>query len=359
MSAQVSQQADEKLHLVAGSGGCRAMLANLGMLLALNWLGKLKVASMGGISGGAIPFCLYAAGLSLEEIVDCAIGLDFETLVRPQEKLSSVLKTHYQAGRRKGRLPGKGIYSMENFAKWLETRLKGEWPRRELFWTMATDDNGAQVLFTENGMFKRIQGEAFQQIAAPARPESAICASCTVPGFFIPINLPLPTGGQLQLYDGALSFEGTRPLSVVDFFAFKQGTRLVFCDVGAERNNYDRLYNSIWRIICGGRCLPSYKAKTGEKNFGMPVVEILPTVTAVRSFEFSAPASRKWKAILEGFAATTQALTRSGLLSLEETMQARGLLQEVEHLEKACQEERLDFSVKLRALLILRGVLKS
>lgn len=359
MSAQIQQQAEEKLHLVAGSGGCRAMLANLGMLLALNWLGKLKVASMGGISGGAIPFCLYAAGLSLEEIVDCAIGLDFETLVRPQEKLSSVLKTHYQAGRRKGQLPGKGIYSMENFAGWLETRLKSQWPGREVFWTMATDEKGAQILFTGDGMFRRMQGEAFQRIAAAARPESAICASCTVPGFFIPVNLPLPSGGQLKLYDGALSFEGTRPLSVVDFFAGLPGTRLVFCDVGAERNNYDRLYNSIWRIICGGRCLPSYKSKTDRNKLSMPVLEVLPTVTAVRSFEFSAPASKKWKAILEGFAATTQAMTRNGWLSLEETLEAKSLLQEIEHLEKACQEDRQDFSVQVRALLILRGVLKS
>ena len=76
--ASRSDKDEAGFHIIAGSGGCRAMLATIGMLLALFWFGIRKIKSAGGISGGAIPMVFLAAGFNVRQIVKLAVDLDFQ-----------------------------------------------------------------------------------------------------------------------------------------------------------------------------------------------------------------------------------------------------------------------------------------
>ena len=68
-------------HLIAGPGGARAILAATGMLMALNYFGFRSFASLGGVSGGAIPVRLFAAGVSVRRLVELSVELDFQSLL--------------------------------------------------------------------------------------------------------------------------------------------------------------------------------------------------------------------------------------------------------------------------------------
>ncbi len=332
------------------------MLAALGMLLALCWFGFRKCKTVGGISGGAIPQVLYAAGYSIEEIVELAINLDFQSLLDYGERISRVMLDHYSYGRHKGDLPNKGTFKMDRFEAWLEAKLNGAWPDKIEYWTMATDEKGAQILLTKDGMFRREEGGAIVQISKSVPPlGKSICATCTVPGVFTPVEIVLDSGAKLKLWDGALSWEAMRPITLVEEHYGATPGEIIVCDVGAELNTYDRLYNSIWKLLCGGRCVPPMGRKNGNED---KMLLVLPAVTAVRTFEFTAHSDKKWAAIMEGFAATVDALNKAYRLTDEQYLQGKALVAEFNRLLGSCKKAAPGtLSARTQALLIDKGVL--
>lgn len=350
----------ESYHIVAGSGGCRAMLATLGMLMALRWFGIRKYKSTGGISGGSIPLAFLAAGFSLREIVDMAISLDFESLLDQGDKITQVMIDHYgySASRQSGSLPAKGRFRMERFEKWLQEKLGGKWPDHLVYWAMATDRLGAQVLLTAQGAFrKQAEGERFAPVTStPTSPGRAICGSCVVPGFFAPVDLVAASGETEKLYDGALSWESTCPVGVVeDFFAASPG-EIIALDVGPELNTYDRIYNTFWRVICGGRCVPPMGRKSGNAD---KILLVEPAVTGVRSFEFGAHRDKKWLAIMQGFAATVDALNKGYKLTEEQYLRGRDVVTAFNTLCVSLRKKpEGELSQQIEALLAESGVLE-
>lgn len=332
------------------------MLATLGMLLALWWFGTRKCKTVGGISGGAIPQLLFAAGFSVKEIVELAINLDFQSLLDQGEKISRVMLDHYSGSRHTGDLPGKGKFKMDRFESWLEAKLNGVWPRDIEYWTMATDEKGAQILLTREGAFRREESGTFVQISKSAPPlGKSICATCTVPGVFTPIEIVLDSGARLKLWDGALSWEAMRPITLVEEFYGATAGDIIVCDVGAELNAYDRLYNSIWKLLCGGRCVPPKGRKNDNEE---KMLLVLPAVMAVRTFEFAAHSDKKWAAIMEGFAATVDALNKTYRLTNEQYLQGKSLVTEFNRLLSICKKAKPGtLSERTEALLIDRGVL--
>jgi predicted acylesterase/phospholipase RssA len=302
-------------HFIAGPGGCRAMLASLGALMALAYVGIRQFRSLGGISGGSIPTAFLAAGYSLEQIAEIAIALDFQSLLDEEAPMSKVMARHYRTGRHKSELPENGRYKMSRLARWLNSALSCKWPAATPYWTMATDQAGAQILMSQNGVFRRIRGGSFQTLTeVPQSAGLAICASCAVPGLFSPIKVEELIKPPLTLYDGALSWEGARPVSIVQGHFGAPEETIIICDVGVDLNASDKLYSILWKVVCGGRCVAKWTS--GPNRIG--ALLITPSVNGVRSFEFSASADKKWQAIIEGFLAAVAAMKIGGRLTAEQ-----------------------------------------
>ncbi len=355
---EVSRSLDDGagFHIIAGSGGCRAMLATIGMLLALFWFGMRKIKSVGGISGGAIPMAFLAAGFHVKEIAKFAVELDFQSLLDYGERITWVLIEHYSGSRQKGDPPAKGTFNMNRFESWLHEKLGTEWPEHLNFWTMATDVRGAQVLLCGDGVFHREEGGTFVRLAS-GRPSlsKSICATCTVPAVFMPVDLPLDDGSFLKVWDGALSWESMRPVSLVEEFYNATPGEMILCDVGVELNRFDRYANHVWRLICGGRCVPPRRKRSINED-KMLVIE--PAVMAVRSFEFAAHSDKKWLAIMEGFAATVDALNRGHRLTDVQYLEGRALLDEFKRLVHDNKDARTGkITEQTEQLLSLYGVL--
>jgi predicted acylesterase/phospholipase RssA len=342
--------------LICGPGGCRSIIGSIGLLLALDWFGCRNFSTVGGISGGSIPLSLFADGFSTKQIVEMAMNLDFQELLDQDGRLTSVMLEHCWQSRFKGELPTRGKFHMRRFADWLDDKFGQRWPQAFPYWTMATDSSGAQVMFTVDGVFRREQGGQFFRLSR-ITPDlaAAICASCTIPGFFVPGKIVLDSGETLTLYDGALSWESMRPVTMVqDFYSAKPADIIMF-DVGPELNRCDRAFNAVWGVLCGGRCVPP-RGFDSSKHDG--VVMILPAVTKLRSFDFAAHPDKKWAAVMECFASAVLALNSAYRLTEEQFAEAKDLLADYNSFGNVFH--RMDpgeLSARTQALLILRGVL--
>lgn len=343
-------------HLIAGSGGCRAMLATIGMLLALFWFGIRKFKSAGGISGGSIPMAFLGAGFSVKQIAKLAVELDFQTLLDYGEKITWVLIDHYSGSRHQGNPPGKGSFRMDRFEQWLHEKLGGSWPDKLEYWTMATDIKGAQILLSSTGAFRKEEGGQFVRISSQTPPLGrSICATCTVPGVFFPIDLTLENGEAVKLWDGALSWESMRPATLVEEFYQATPGEIILCDVGVELNRLDRYANHIWKLICGGQCVPPRGKRSVNEN-KMLVIE--PAILSIRTFEFAAHPDKKWMAIMEGFAATVDALNKGYRLTDVQYLQGRALIDEFNHLVKEQKDKPPGTITQMtEALLVKHGVM--
>jgi hypothetical protein len=219
---------------------------------------------------------------------------------------------------------------MNRFETWLHEKLGSAWPQKLEYWTMATDIKGAQVLLTAGGAFRREEGGRFVRLTSSQPPlGKSICATCTVPGVFVPVDLPLDDGSVLKVWDGALSWESMRPASLVEEFYSATPGEMILCDVGVELNRLDRYANHVWKLICGGRCVPP-RGRRSINEDQMLVVQ--PAVLSVRTFEFAAHSDKKWMTIMEGFAATVDALNKGYRLTDAQYLEGRALLDEFNHL---------------------------
>lgn len=310
------------IHLIGGPGGSRAILAVSGMLLALNFLGMKKFATIGGISGGSLPLRLLAGGMSVSKIVETAIELQFLNLLESHSKMSSVMADHYRSSRYKGERPLKGIYRSEKLGEWVNSF--GAWPQS--FWTMAVEGN-AQILFTEEGVFERQENQPFS-ILSPCRHDlgAAIRASCSVPGWFTPVEMTIEEKSrELTLYDGGLSWEGRTPMSIVKDHFGAESRDIIMCDVGNDPGAKEFIISAIWHLVCGGRCITPLGKSAEEID---QEVLVTPVVTSLRSFDFDAHPDRKWEAIMEGFAATVLDLNKSYRLEEEQFLRAKKIIEE-------------------------------
>jgi predicted acylesterase/phospholipase RssA len=293
--------------------------------MALNYFGFHSFESVGGISGGAVPLRFYAAGVTVPEMIDLAINLDFGSLLDQEATMTGVMVDHYyrSGSRYKDQLPTKGKYNGLRFAKWIESVAGGGWPTKLNFWTMAVDKE-AQILLTHQGVFNRQEGGTFTQISTTTPPLGrSIFASCTVPGYFTPVDLTLDNGEKLTLHDGAWSWEGMRPITLVEEHYHARPGDIILCDVGPDPSTYEWVLTSIWKLICGSRCVPPLGQKAVAEN---EVLLIKPVVTSIGTFEFTAHSDKKWQAIMEGFAATAHALNKAYRLTEDQYLKGRDIV---------------------------------
>jgi len=315
----------QSIHLIGGPGGSRAILAVSGMLLALKYLGIENYVTIGGISGGSLPLRLLASGMSVKQIVETAIDLRFLDLLDADAKISAVMADHYRSGRYKGQRPAKGLYRSEKLGDWVNSfSLDGDWPQR--FWTMAVEGE-SQILFTSEGLYERTKGQPFKVICAQSQDlGKAVRASCSVPGWFTPVEVVLDKEGRkLLLYDGGLSWEGRTPLSIPEDHFKAHPKNVIMCDVGIEPGAKEFIFSAIWKLVCGGKCITPLGERPAKDDQNLV---IRPVVTSVSSFDFDAHPDRKWEAIMEGFAATVLDLNKAYRLDAEKFLQAREIIEE-------------------------------
>lgn len=313
----------QSIHLIGGPGGSRAILAVSGMLLALKYLGFDRYATIGGISGGSLPLRLLAGGMSVGQIVENAVELRFLDLLDADETMSAVMADHYRKGRYRGQRPAKGLYRSEKLGDWVNS-FCGDWPHN--FWTMAVDKE-AQILFTAAGVYERNKGQPFSVICAQSQDlGKAVRASCSVPGWFTPVELiPNSDGRKLILYDGGLSWEGRTPLSIPEDHFQADPKSVIMCDVGVEPGAREFIFSAIWKLVCGGKCITPLGERPCKDDQALVVK---PVITSVSSFDFDAHPDRKWEAIMEGFAATVLALNKAYRLDAQTFLQAREIIEE-------------------------------
>lgn len=312
------------IHLIGGPGGSRAILAASGMLMALKYLGIDKFATIGGISGGSLPLCLLAGGMSVKEIVEIAIDLRFLDLLDEDAKMTAVMADHYRSGRYRGLRPAKGLYRSEKLAAWVNSFYDGRWP--ENFWTLAVEHD-SQILFTADGVFERTKDQPFSIICRQSQNlGDAVRASCSVPGWFTPVAMEITKGGRtLTLYDGGLSWEGRTPLSIPHDHFQARPKDIIMCDVGVEPGAREFIFSAIWNFVCGGRCITPLGKRPDD---GDELLVVAPVVTTVSSFDFNAHPDQKWQAVMEGFAATVLDLNKAGRLEVETFLKAKQIIEE-------------------------------
>ncbi len=301
------------------------MLAMLGMFLALWWFGFRTFKTIGGISGGSIGLRFFAEGMGICKVINLAMQ-DFSTLIDEECGMKSVLWGHYftDATRFKGEPPSGGKYRLDRLREWLDSFSDGRWPTVIPFWTMAVDKSGAQYLMTVEGVFKRVQGENFRKVSNVTPPIGlAICASCTVAGYFKPMVITLDNGETVTLYDGAYSFESFRPISVLTEHYGAQPGDIIIGDVGPDLDLRDRLKGHLWSRFCGGRCVPPKGKKSEHEN---KVLLVNARIWGVRSFDFDAHTDQKWLAIMEGFLSMTLALNDGHRITEEQFLNAKDLI---------------------------------
>jgi predicted acylesterase/phospholipase RssA len=219
-------------HIVFGGGISRALVADLGVLMAARQRG-LSFASVGGISAGAVMPLLDAAGVSIEEMTKLVMRHNLSDFLHQNYSrfhLPRLIWRVINSRRYERTLPSNGLYSTEKLADFIESYVK-EWP--EKYWTMAYTPNGdAQIIFTKYGVFKRSRDGKVELVdKTPAPIGLAIRATGAVPGFFDSVKYTTSSGQSYDLFDGFISWDGYCPAALVESFFGAQRQSIIACDV--------------------------------------------------------------------------------------------------------------------------------
>jgi len=304
-------------NLVGGAGGSRAILAVSGAILACHQAGLSKWHTLGGASGGSIPTVMLAAGVHPTKIVHMTIEMDFASMLTRHASLRQILLAFIMKDRYEKTRPRKGILSSEKLGKFIDD-LVTTWPAN--YWTVATVGKG-QWLFNAEGVFEYTERGLRQISNVPVSVSLAIRATCAVPGIIDAV--PYKLGDKTRyLFDGAFGMDGRCPVGVVKRI-YKQPARLIIaCDVGEEQKSKRELrIRKFWKLICGNGCLRESEGPTPRNSEG--VILVKPTVTSVRSLQFTLTRDQKWEAVMSGFMGAVPQLEAEGLLTGEQLEKAK------------------------------------
>lgn len=309
-------------HLVCGAGGSRAILGSAGAIVACELAGMNDWVSMGGISGGSIPTVMLAAGGDPIEMMNMAVEIDFASLVPRHATplrllIAFLLKNRFEYTR-----PHKGVLGSEKLGEWMDARIP-VWPKK--FWTMAVVGR-TQVVFTADGVFQYLADGSSRMISdKPAPVGLAIRATCAVPGIIDAV----PYQGR-WLFDGALSWDGLCPVGLVQRVFGADPNEIVACDVGDEPTRWNAMVTWFWKLVCGGHCVPP----DNTVNYtGSGVLMMEPSVTSVRSLQFTLTTEDKWEAVQSGFQEAVGEMAAAGVLTGAKLAELQAISQDVELLK--------------------------
>ncbi len=226
-----------KLGLALGSGGLRGA-AHIGVLRSLERHGLLPDC-LSGSSAGAVVAALYAAGYTVSEMIDLALGLTADKIYDPHItwRSLSALARHWLCRRLSLKPPTswpfpKGLLQGEAWERYLVSLL-GDQQFRDLklpLAILAVDvDNGQSVAFASAALS---QADVTLTGATVAQ---AVRASTSIPGVFVPLHL-----FGFTLVDGAVK------ASVPAHLARNLGADVVLAvDLGVVRGGVEQVENIV------------------------------------------------------------------------------------------------------------------
>lgn len=153
-----------KVNLVLSGGAARG-IAHIGVIKALEELG-FEIASISGVSAGALVGAFYCAGYKPEEMLKIVVSNTWLRYIRPK-------------------VPKLGLFSLNKAVAFLRNHLHAERIeelRREL-WITALDINSGRTIYFNSGELYPI-----------------LLGSCALPGIFEPVRY-----GDFLLIDGGVT----------------------------------------------------------------------------------------------------------------------------------------------------------
>lgn len=290
------------MHLVCGSGGTRAFLTGAGAILACDTAGIKNWSSVGGVSGGSIISALYAGGMPATQLVEEVIGYDFATLFSKTGTLYGLIRGNLPRRPKtlERRAIREGIMKSEGLGAIIDHHVP-TWP--ENFWTMAVSGK-YHILFTAQGVFQIHNGVTTRLSDKPAPLGLAIRASCAVPGILESIEYL----GR-YLFDGALSDYGDCPTGIPRRHFLAPANKIVACDVSGGMTRQRRALFAVGRLISGRISQKLHPNSRIDEIFIAPRVSHLGG-----SLEFNLTREQKEAAVLSGFTAAVEQLSRAGVL---------------------------------------------
>lgn len=304
-------------HLVCGAGGTRAIIGCTGAIVGLHAQGYHSWATIGGISGGAFPAVLFAAGVPLRNLIRRCLSSDFATLLKRNRHLFDVIRKFILQGRDQ-RLPRTAIHCSKEMVKFLD-KLVPVWPDK--FWTMCVADvpgkGRCQVLFTKAGAFVYTKDGFCKQISStPPSVGTAVAGSCAIPGVIDHIEYM-----GMHLYDGMLSWDGRTPAGLVKKHFGAEYEDIVAVDVGGLKPAFPGLQQRILAYLCDEDCHPdTHKRAEDWERLGVKVVRA--NVNAFGSLNLNPTRDQRSNALRLGYRATLRALTSKKKVKINPTASA-------------------------------------
>jgi predicted acylesterase/phospholipase RssA len=257
---------------VFGGGIARALVADLGVLMAARKRG-LSFASTGGISAGAVMPLLYAAGISDDQLKDIVMTRNLGDFMDHNYRTLHLARLAWRVLNRhsyRKSLPSKGLYNTGKLADFLETVVTA-WP--ENYWTMAFAPKvDAQIIFTREGVHKRFRdGKIVLVDSKPAAIGLAVRATCAVPGFFDSVIYVSSSGESFELFDGFLSWDGYCPAAFVEKFFGATRQSIIACDVIQYKTPNRLLDKGYLAVLTPNPPFPPHQFKPSllQKSMGM------------------------------------------------------------------------------------------
>lgn len=308
---------EKELHLVCGAGGTRAILGCTGAIFGLYAQGYQTWATIGGISGGAMPALLCAAEISPRQILRKSILTDFAALLLKKRHMFTVLRKFLRQ-KKAERMPRTAIHCSKGLIKFLN-ELVPVWPDK--FWTMAIADvpgkGRCQVLFTKAGVFVYKKDGSFEQIAFQPPPVGeAVAASCAIPGVIDHVEMH-----GMYLYDGMLSWDGRTPAAIVQKHFGAAYEDIVAVDVGGIQNAFPALQKHLLAYWCSTDCHPDTHMRADDwEKLGVKVVRA--NVTNFTSLKLSPTRKQRSAALRIGFRAAVRSFGAKKKIRINPTASA-------------------------------------
>jgi len=300
-------------HLVCGSGGSKAGLTSTGVILACR-AAEIKLDTIGGVSGGAIPAVMAAAELPSHKMIELAKMTDFSGLLDKKKLLTPFIRE-----RKKIDLLQDGIYGSSKLGELTDLHVK-EWPAK--FWTMAVGRE-SEVMFTKNGVVEYTRGNSQHLISSkPAQVGDAVRATCAIPAL-----LESVTYLGRRLFDGALGRFGKCPTQMVTtHFGVHADNVIASLPVGAMSYVNKGLY--LFAKYLSGNF---EKDRSGLAETAGIVIR--PEVNSFHSLKFLLNSNQKDEAILSGYRAGIEQFAKADLIGGQKLEAARAAGLSIEALE--------------------------
>jgi predicted acylesterase/phospholipase RssA len=307
--------ANQGWHIVLGSGGSKAALTGAGVVLATR-AARLKIESIGGVSGGFVPAALAATDMPSHQFLEVARKTDIASLLTQRPLFRQVVKEG-----RKLDLLKDGLYDTSPLGDMVHGHMpSAKWP--EKLWTMAVGDEHSQVVFTKNGVTE--YGPSGQVILSgkPPKVGDAVRATSAIPGVLASMELY----GR-RLYDGALGQFGKCPSDMAKMhFGIPEERVIASLPVGAMTYPNKKLYQFA-KYLSGN-------TEKGSENFVEHAgIVVRPEVKSFHSLRFALRPAQRDEAILAGYRSAIEQFATNNLISGDRLIQARTAGQSIAALE--------------------------